>query len=568
MNVSINWLKKYVDINVSVEELCDKMVMAGFEVESIEDLSATMDNVVVGKIERLEKHQDSDHLQICSINIGMAENIQIVTGAQNVFVGAVVPTALHDSHLPNGTHIKKGKLRGVESCGMLCSGGELCLKECDYIGAEVDGILILKNDLAVGTDMREVLGLNDYIVDFKITANRPDCQSVLGIAREVGVVLGTTFKIPEINYKTSGDNINEYISVRVDNFDVCNRYYGRVIKNVKIEESPEWLKKCVSSAGMRPINNIVDITNFVMLETGLPMHAFDLRDVAEKKIIVRNAVKDEKIITLDNKEHNLSEDMLVIADGIAPSCLAGIMGGLNSEIKNDTSDIFFECAKFRRDSIRRTARKLGMRTESSARFERGVDIISVEYAMNRSLQLVYELNAAEIVEGTVDCHKGLPEMRTVSVTAESINALLGVEIPTPKMVEILNSLKIETTEKSGVLTCLIPSFREDIEGKADLAEEIMRIYGYDHIIGSTMRGDVTRGKKLPERIKTDKIKTALICSGASEIVAYSFIASKAIDTLNLKNDDCRLNTIKLLNPLGDEYSVLRSQLATSMMSVL
>ncbi len=569
MKVSLSWLKKYVDINVPVEELCDKMVMAGFEVEEIINQGDNMRNVVVGKVVEMERHPDSDHMFICQIDVGTGENVQIVTGAQNVNIGDLVPAALHDSDLPNGMHIKKGKLRGVPSNGMLCSGEELCLTESDYPGAEVYGIMILKPDAgAPGTDMREVLGLDDFIIDFKITANRPDCQSVLGIAREAAVVLGVPFNEPKPQYKTVDDDIKNYIDVEVKNYDLCPRYHGRVIKNVKIKESPDWLKKCVTAAGMRPINNIVDITNFVMLETGMPMHAFDLRDVKSNKIIVRNAEEGEKITTLDGKDHNLTPDMLVIADGSDPSCIAGIMGGLDSEIKDDTTSIFFECAKFRRDSVRKTARKLGVRTEASGRFERGVDIITVKYAMERCLQLVDELGAGEIVDGEVDCHNGLPQKRELKVKVDDVNALLGLTIDAEKMVEILNSLCIETTLKDGVLTCLVPSFRDDIEGRADIAEEVMRIYGYDHIVGTPMNGAVTRGKKLPERIKADKIKACLIANNFNEITTYSFIGSKAIDALCLPEDDERRNCVTILNPLGDEYSTMRTQLVTSMMTVL
>ena len=569
MKVSLSWLKNYVDIDVPVSELCDKMVMAGFEVEEIIDLSKSMRNVVVGKVTHMERHPDSDHMFICQIDVGQGEDVQIVTGAQNVHEGDLVPAALHDSDLPNGMHIKKGKLRGVPSNGMLCSGEELCVTEDDYEGASVYGIMILKPDAGVpGTDMRSVLGLNDYIIDFKITANRPDCQSVLGIAREAAVVLGKPFNGPKPTFKTVGESISDYISVEVKNFDLCPRYYGRVVKNVKIEESPAWLKKCLIAAGMRPISNIVDITNFVMLETGMPMHAFDLRDVAEHKIIVRNAAENEKITTLDGKEHDLTPEMLVIADGKEPSCIAGIMGGLDSEIKADTTEIFFECAKFRRDSVRKTARKLGMRTEASGRFERGVDIITVEYAMNRCLQLVDQLGAAEIVDGNIDCNNGLPTARELKVKAADIVALLGINIPEQKMAEILNSLQIETTLTDGVLTCLVPSFRDDIEGKADIAEEVMRIYGYDHIVGSTMQGAIVRGRKLPERIMSDNIKSTLIANSFNEIATYSFIGSKAIDVLGLADDDARKNCVTILNPLGDEYSTMRTQLVTSMLTVL
>ncbi len=569
MLISLNWLKSYVDIDVPVDELCDRMVMAGFEVESITDLSESMRNVVVGRIQQLEKHPDADKLQICQIDIGAAEPVQIVTGADNVFVGAYVPACLHDSLLPNGMHIKKGKLRGVPSNGMLCSGEELCLKESDYPGAEVYGILIMDDKYPVGTDMREVLHLNDIVIDFKITANRPDCQSVLGVAREIAVVLKKPFNAPVPTYKTVGGDINKEISVTVHDSDLCPRYMGRVVKNLRIAPSPDWMKQALKAAGMRPINNIVDITNFVMLETGQPMHAFDMRHVAGPEIHVRRAFKDETITTLDGKVHTLTEDMLVIADKDVPSCLAGIMGGENSEIEADTTDLFLESAKFRRDSVRRTSRALGIRTESSGRFERGLDIMGAEYAMERALQLIYELDAGDIIDGVIDVNDGLPAMRTITVDAQSINDLLGVQVPFTTMVEILNSLHIETSlDADNRLTCKIPSFRDDIEGRADLAEEVMRIYGYDHIVGTPMRGAVVRGNKLPERIKTDKIKRLLIAAGMYEIATYSFISSKAVDTLLLAENDLRRKAITLLNPLGEEYSTMRTQLLTSMLTVL
>ena len=568
MKVSLNWLKRYVDIDVSAEELCEKMTLAGFEVEDIVDLSNSMKNVVVGKIVKLEPHPDSDHMLICQVDVGNDEPVQIVTGASNVFEGAYVPAALHKSLLPNGMKITKGKLRGIPSNGMLCSGEELCLTEDDYPGASVYGIMILNGEPKVGTDMKDILKLDDCIIDFSITANRPDCQSVLGIAREVSVVLDKEFKKPQPDYKTVGGDINDYISIEDKNFDLCPRYLGRVVNNLRIKPSPEWMKTCLNSAGMRPINNIVDITNFVMLETGMPMHAFDRRDIKGDKIIIRNAEDGEKIVTLDEKEHILSSDMLVIADAESPSCLAGIMGSLNSEIKDDTTELFLECAKFRRDNIRKTGRALGMRTEASGRFEHGVDINNVEYAMNRCLQLIYELDAGDIIEGKIDLNEGLPENRNLVVTPESVCELLGVDIPCELMVNILNRLEIPTEYRDGALHCSVPSFRDDIEGRADIAEEVMRIYGYDHMVGTKMHGEITRGTLLPERIKADKIKKILINDGMQEITTYSFIGSKAIDTLSLNDGDERRNGIKILNPLGDEYSVMRTQLITSMLTVL
>lgn len=568
MKVSLSWLKRYTEINVGVTELCDRMTMAGFEIESCENLGENMRNVTVGQVTAMERHPDSDHLWICQVDVGKGEPVQIVTGAQNVTVGAKVPAALDDSDLPNGAHIKAGKLRGVESNGMLCSGEELKLTEADYSGAGVNGILILKDSEPIGADMRDVLGLNDYVIDFKITANRPDCQCAVGIAKEASVVLGTKFTAPSTEYKTSGGSIGDYISVTVEDDDLCPRYLGRVVRNVRIGESPDWLKKCVSAAGMRPINNIVDITNFVMLETGQPMHAFDYRDIKNNEIIVRRAKDGEKITTLDEKEHLLTPEMLVIADGSEPSCLAGIMGGLDSEIKDDTSTIFFEAAKFRRDNVRRTARALGMRTESSARFERGVDINNVEFAMNRALSLICELGCGEIVDGAIDRHAELPADRILTVAAKDVTALLGVLIPTDTMVSILNSLQLPTTENNGVLTVRVPSIRDDVEGKADIAEEVMRIYGYDHIVGTAMKSKVMRGKKLPERIMADSVKRLLCGKGLRETVTYSFIGSKAIDTLGLDADDARRNAVRIINPLGDEYSTMRTQLVTSMMTVL
>lgn len=568
MKISLNQLKTYVDIDVSVTELCDRMVMAGFEVEECISLADTCKNVVAARILSLAPHENSDHLQICQMDIGTGEPVQIVTGADNVFVGALVPAALDNSDLPCGMHIKKGKLRGVESNGMLCSGEELCLKESDYPGAEVYGILILKDEYPVGTDMKDILGLDDYIIDFKITANRPDCNCVLGVAKEISVVLKKPFNPPVPKYETVGGDINDYVSVEVRNFDICPRYISRAVKNLRIKESPDWMKRALKASGMRPINNIVDITNFVMLETGQPMHAFDRRDIKDAKIVVRNAFDGEKLTTLDEKEHTLTADMLVIADAENATGLAGIMGGLNSEIKDDTTELLFESAKFRRDSVRKTGRALGIRTESSGRFERGIDINNSMYAMERALQLVYLLDAGDIVDGVIDLNEGLPEDRIIETTAEGITSLLGVDVPKDTIVEILNRLELPCTVDGDKLTVRVPSIRDDVEGRADLAEEVMRIYGYDHIVGTPMRGTLTRGKKTAGRVKDDTVKAAMISAGAREIATYSFIASKAIDNLLLDENDERRKAVRILNPLGDEYSTMRTQLTTNMLTVL
>lgn len=569
MKVSLKWLKRYVDIDVSPEVLCDKMTMSGFEVEEMIDLSATMDNVVVGKVLQMEHHPDADKLWVCQLDVGGEDPVQIITGAQNVFEGALVPAALHDSHLPNGVHIKKGKLRGLPSNGMMCSGEELCLKEEDYPGAEVHGILILQEDYAPGTDMREVIGLNDVIIDFSILSNRPDCNSVIGIAREVAVVLGKEFHSPSVEYTTKGGDVHDHIAIRVDDFDLCPRYIGRVVRNLRIGPSPAWMRECLKSAGVRSINNIVDITNFVLLETGQPMHAYDLRYVTGNQIIVRHAHEGELMKTLDDKEHTLTSDMLVIADAENPSCLAGIMGSLHSEIEPDTTELLFETAKFRRDNIRRTARALGMRTESSARFEKGTDICGCEFAMNRALQLVQELDCGDIVDGVIDVNNGLPEPRVINTTIPEILALLGVEIPDETVVSILNSLNLTCTlGENGALSVSIPSYRDDIESRADLSEEVMRIYGYEHIVSTPISGEIIRGKKLPERIAADTVKELLTGQSMREIMTYSFISAKACDMLSLPADDWRRNGVALLNPLGEEYAVMRTQLVSSMATVL
>lgn len=568
MKVSYNWLKRYVDMDVSVEELCERMTMAGFEVDGVERQGENMSRVVAARLVHLEKHPDSDHLQICQMDVGEPDLVQIVTGAQNVFEGALVPAALHDSHLPNGMHIKKGKLRGVASNGMLCSGEELGIGEADYPGAGVDGILILKDEFAPGTDMHEVLRQNDVVIDFSVLANRPDCQSVLGLAREVSVVLNRPLNRPQPTYHTVGGDIHDHIQVEVRDFDLCPRYYGRAVKNLRVKPSPAWMQDCLKAAGMRPINNIVDITNFVMLETGQPMHAFDLSDVKGAQLIVRRAAEGETITTLDGKVHTLTADMLVICDAESPSCIAGIMGGMESEIEEDTTTLFLESAKFRRDSVRRTGRALGMHTEASGRFEKGVDTMGVAYAMERALQLIDELDAGDIVDGVIDLHRELPETRVLTMKAVDVLALLGVDIPVDTMVDILNRLAIETTAENGVLTCKVPSFRDDIEGRADIAEEVMRIYGYEHIVGTPMTGAVHRGTVPAERQKTDRLKALLIGQGVQEITTYSFINAKAADTLNLSADDPRRDVVALLNPLSEEFGVLRTQLISSMLTVL
>jgi len=562
MKVSVNWLKRYVDIDVTPEELCERMTTQGFEVEGMEK-SAVMRNVVVGKILEIEKHPDSDHLQICQLDCGRGDKIQIVTGAQNVFVGATVPAALDDSDLPDGTHIKKGKLRGVESFGMMCSGGELGLLGSGFPNADVNGIMILDDKYEAGMDMNAVIGADDCVIDFSVTSNRPDCNCVLGIAREVAVCLNKEIKLPDISYTVKKEP-NTKINVTVEDFDLCPRYIGAAVDNIRIAPSPKWMCDCLISAGMRPINNIVDITNFVMLETGQPMHAFDIDDIAQNSIIVRRAQEGEKLVTLDGKDHTLNNEVLVIADGERSVGIAGVMGGENSEIKDTTKGLFFESAKFRRDSVRRTARGLGIATEASSRFEKGIDASNCRFALSRALNLIEELDAGDITSWNPDIYESLPENKTVNASLKRIEELLGIVVPTDIILSILNNLGIDATLNEGVIKCVIPPRRDDIEGVADIAEEIIRVYGYDHIISCPLSGALTRGKITKEMEITDIIKELLVSYGANEIATYSFISQKAYDMLGISSE----NTVKLLNPLGEDYSIMRTQLYSSMLSCM
>ncbi len=562
MKVSLNWLKRYVNINVTPEELCERMTSQGFEVEGMEK-SALMTNVVVAKILEIEKHPDSDHLQICQLDTGAEEKVQIVTGADNVFVGAHVPAALHDSHLPNGMHIKKGKLRGVPSNGMMCSGEELCLKGSGFPGADVYGILILDEKWASGTDVNTVIGADDCIIDFSVTSNRPDCNSVLGIAREVAVCLNEEFHIPSTEYTVKKDTVKP-IRVTVEDFDLCPRYVGATVENIRVAPSPKWMCDCLLAAGMRPINNIVDITNFVMLETGQPMHAFDIDDINDAHIIVRRAKENETLTTLDSKEHTLNNEMLVIADGARAVGIAGVMGGENSEIKETTTAIFFESAKFRRDSVRKTARGLGIATEASSRFEKGIDASGCDFALKRALSLIDELDAGDVTSWNPDVYEALPEDKTILAPLSRIEELLGIKVPTDVILTILKNLGIKTELKDEVITCLIPTRRDDIEGVHDIAEEIIRVYGYDHIISQPLSGVLTRGTKTRQHQLSDITKEELLSMGANEIATYSFISQKAYDLLGISSE----NTVKLINPLGEDYSIMRTQLFSSMLTVM
>lgn len=570
MLVSIEWLKDFVDIDCSPEELQEKLVRSGFEIENIIKTGENCRNVVVGRIESLEKHPDADKLQICSINVGGSENVQIVTGANNVSVSDLVPVAMDNSDLPNGMHIKKGKLRGVMSYGMLCSGGELCLTESDYKGAEVDGIMLLSGDWALGTDINTVIGNDDIILDVGVTANRPDCNSVLGVAREVAAALNKPLKMPKIGYKTDkGSKISDFLKLNVKNSKICPRYMAQIVKDIVIKESPSYIKKRLKSVGIRSINNIVDITNYVLTEIGQPMHAFDYSCIKSGVINVRNAKNGESIIALDEKKYMLDETMLVIADGEEPSAIAGVMGGEHSGIKNSTNTVVFESAKFARDSIRRTSRKLNLKSDSSTRYERGIDFMSQELGLKRALTLIDETESGVIVDGTIDECEAKLSLDPVVVSADKINSILGIEIAPEEMARILNSLEIKTVlDKNGMLTCNPPLFRDDIENANDIAEEVIRLYGYDNINSTLLDSAVTAVPANTENKRLNAIKNILTANGLNETLTYSFTSPRIFDALSLPQDSDLRKTPVLLNPMGEDFSVMRSTLVYSMIDVM
>lgn len=565
MLLPLSWLKDYVDIDdISIDELETKLFSSGFEVEETKYLGAEIEKVVVGKIKKITKHEDSDHLQICIVDCGekYGTDIQIVTGAQNVFEGALVPAALDGSCLPGGVKIKKGKLRGVESNGMLCSGEELGINDNWYDGADVHGILILKDDAPIGEDICKIVGLDDYIFDISITANRPDCQSVLGMAREVAAIFNRPLKAPDMSFTANESANDAEITIEVHDFDLCPRYIGHYVKDVKIEKSPLWMRKRLALVGINSINTIVDITNFVLMELGQPMHAFDLSTLEGKGIRVRRAKDGEKITTLDEKEFNLTENNLVICDTKKPVALAGIMGGLNSEIKDSTKDVVFETAKFARDSIRKTSRSLGQTSDSSAKFCKGVDEYTTECAANRSLHLVEELGCGTVSATRITCCEKELKAKKVETTFAKINKVLGITVENEIITDILKRLEFDVKVNGENITAIAPLYREDIESYEDLAEEVIRIYGYEHIVPRHLKfAEITNGGLTLSQQFEMKTKNALKMQGVFETINYSFYSTKDLDMLHFSEDASERKAIRIDNPISENYSIMATTLA-------
>ena len=570
MKVPYSWLKEYVDIDISAEELEEKLFGCGFEVEELIDLGKEVSRVVVGEVLACEPVEGT-HLQICQVNCGEYGNpIQIVTGAPNVYAGMHTPAALDYSTLPGGVTIKAKPLKGIPSDGMLCSGEELGLNDDLYPGAEVYGLMDLPKDTVPGTDIREVVGLNDYIFDISITANRPDCQSVLGIAREVAAALGKELKMPATDY-TASDYVFPGLEIAVEAPDLCPRYLGHGVRNITVGESPRWMKRHLALCGLRSISNVVDITNYVLLEIGQPMHAFDMDQLQERRIIVRRAKDGEKIQTLDEKEFSLTPENLVICDGNRPVALAGIMGGLNSEITENTTQLLFEAAKFARDNVRKTSRALGQSSDSSARFEKGISEYTTELGMARALHLIQELGCGEITASAFDCSAGAPrEGKRFTASLKRINAILGIEVPAEEVLRILKNLNFEVVRDGDTLDVTAPRYREDIEvGEPDLAEEVIREYGYDHVIPTFLKtATVTSGGKTPAQQRRDRVCRILCSQGYHEIYTLSFYADSNLDFLRIPADAPERNVLRIRNPISANLAIMRPLLAPSMMNIV
>ncbi len=566
MNISRKWLREFVDITATDKEYDSVMTLAGQKVETTERMDAEIKNVVVGKVLSMKKHENSDHMWVCMVDCGIGEPVQIVTGAQNVHEGDLVPVAQHNSYLPGGIHITKGKLRGVESCGMLCSYKELGLTEHDCPEAYADGIWILNNEgCKVGEDMNVVIGNDDSIVEFEITNNRPDCYSLIGLARETAAAFNVPMKHHEPVVKGGAEgNLCDLLDVDVQADDLCPRYTARMVHNVKIAPSPKWMRQRLRSAGIRPINNIVDITNYVMVEYGQPMHAFDYRYVKGGKIVVRRAGADKTLTTLDGNVRVLQPDMLVIADETKPVGLAGVMGGENSEIVADTVDVVFESANFLGSSIRKTALALGMRTDASAKFEKDIDPMLTVPAVNRACELVELLGAGEVMDGMIDVLNYVPQPVTVKLEPERINALLGTNISEADMIEYLHREEVPVVD--GMIQ--VPSWRPDLRVMADIAEEVARYYGYNNIETTLMRGATTMGGYSDEQKLENAAGAAARALGYSEIITYSFVSPSSFDAIRIPADSPLRKTVKLVNPLGEDTSIMRTVILPSMLDIL
>ncbi len=568
MKISYNWLKDFVDLDVSAEDVAERLTVSGFEVEDVIYLNKHLHDVYVGKIKKIEKHPEADRLVVCKVDVGNRD-VQIVTSATNVFEGAVVPVSLEGADLANGVQIKPSNFRGVKSDGMFCSGEELGIDDNYFEGASVNGILILPNDFVAGQKIEDALLLNDVVFDINVTPNRPDCNSIVGIAHEICAMFGKTFKDCDISYKTVGENVKDYVSVSVETAN-CPRYSAAYVKNIKLERSPLWLRSRLFAVGIKPINNMVDITNYILIEQGQPMHAFDYKYLDGYKIVVRQAGNNEEIAVLNGNTYKLDDSVMVIADAKKPVVVAGVIGGTNSCISDDTVDSVFECAVFDLKSVRLTAKKLGLRTDSSARYEKGVNINSPTLAMKRALHLVSELNCGQIVDGVIDvCSEELEKGEVLNISYSKVCKILGLEIPKEKVLQILNGLGIVSSLNGDVIKCVVPFIRDDIKNENDIAEEVIRIYGYDvyNNVEGTMfeNSSITIGQFEPRLVLENYLKNILVNNGFYETLNYSLYTASACDKLLLDENDERRNFIRIANPLSEDLSTVRTVMAHALL---
>lgn len=565
MQVSIKWLKDYIDFTETPEQLADKLTMAGIPVENVVDPGEGLEKVVTGRIEKLEPHQNSDHLQICTMNVGLAENIIIVTGAQNVAEEQVVPVAMVGAHLPNGMKISKGKLRGVASNGMLCSAQELKLDLEKLPEEQKTGIFILPSDTPVGIPAKDVLGLNDVVLEFELTANRADCFSVFGLVREIAAITGNKPHFPEIKVNEDDNTkLNDIFSVEIADPDLCSRFSTRMLKNVKIGPSPEWMQQRLEGAGIRSINNVVDVTNFVMIELGHPMHAYDYDKITGKKLIARRAIEGEELHTLDDTSRKAKGEMLVIADSEKAAGLAGIMGGFETEITDTTTTVVLESADFYGPCIRRTARACGLSSEASGRFERGVDSETTIKALDRAAQLLQEMGACTVCEGIVDVYPNPKQANYVTFTPEQINNHLGTNIAKDVMLNIITSVGFDVTkDENDEITVKVPSWRNDVTCMADISEEIARLHGFDKIKSTLPNGVSMQGTQSAKQTFIDKVKASLSSQGLYETISFALTNEETFNKLNIPQDSPLRKAVPIMNPLSDEYPLVRTTLLSS-----
>lgn len=569
MKSSLKWMQDYVDVDMTqdLQKFADTLTIAGIPVEQVEYWGNEIKKVVTGKILKIDKHPDADKLVVCQIDVG-SEQLQIVTGAKNVREGQIVPVAVHGAHLPGGVKIKRSKLRGVPSNGMLCSAHELGFDDSVLLPEERNGIWILPEDTPIGVDAADYLDARDVVYEYELTPNRADCFSMVGLSREFAVLSNKQASYPDIHVTECDESIDGKVTVSIEDEDLCSRYAARLLLNVKIGKSPLWMQQRLRKSGVRPINNVVDVTNYVMIELGIPLHAYDYDKVAEHHLIARRAHADEAMKTLDGVDRKLNDNMLVIADAQKPCCIAGIMGGYDSEVAADTKTVILECASFKGSSIRHTGRSLGLRSEASGRFERGLDAHSCLNSLDRCAQLLQQMNACDVAKGIVDVYPHPQETTKISFTAKQVNNFLGTDIPEEQMIHILETLQFGIEKNEETITAVVPSYRGDCTEMPDIAEEVARIYGYENIPSTRPWANISKGEEGFRHQVGEKISALLSGSGLNETVTFSFVHPDSLKKLLFKDGDPVYNAVPILNPITEEFPLMRTTLIPSLMDVL